>query len=97
MRHEDVPYDEATWAVDEAIARVTAADPVGATGLLSGALAILARAPYPALVRDAGRFGSDAADGLRDGDPERAVDFLVLLRHVAEEMCRLDATAVVAA
>ncbi|MFC6940867.1 hypothetical protein ACFQE8_13005 [Salinirubellus sp. GCM10025818] len=97
MRHEDVPYDEAIWAVDEAIARVAAADPVGATGLLSGALAMLDRAPYPALVRDARRFGSDAADGLRDGDPERAADFLVLLRHVTEDMGRLDATTILAA
>ena len=96
MINDTVPYDEAAWAVDEAIARVAAADPVGAARLLSGALATVERAPYPALVRDARRFGSDAARGLRDGDTDRAVDFLVLLRHVTEEMSRLDTAALVA-
>jgi hypothetical protein len=93
MRHHTVPYDEASWAIDESLARVLAADPVGATRLLSGALGMVDRAPYPVLVRDARRFGSDAARGLAEGDPDRAVDFLVLVRHVVEDMGRLAAAA----
>lgn len=97
MINDAVPYDEAARTVDEATARVAAADPAGATRLLSDALAMVDRAPYPALVRDARRFGPDAARGLRDGDTGRAADFLVLLRRVTEEMGRLDAAALVAA
>ena len=97
MRHVPVPYDEATWAVDEALTRVAGADPDGATRLVSGALAMVEAAPYPALVRDARRFGADATLGLRDGDTARAVAFLLLLRHVVEEMGRLETAVPVAA
>ena len=97
MRHDTVPYDEALWAVDEALARVANADDAGAVGLVSDALAMVGHAPYPVLVRDARQFGADAAAGLRIGDAERAVEFLLLLRHVVEEMGRLGATGLAAA
>jgi hypothetical protein len=95
MRHETVPYDGATWAVDEALVRAANADAAGAIRLVVVALAMVERAPYPVLVRDARRFGADAARGLRDGDGERAAEYLLLLRHVVDDMGRLDsATAV---
>lgn len=91
MRHDTVPYDGATWAADEAIARAANADPERAARLVAETLAMVDRAPYPALVRDARRFGTDAVHGFGDADPERAIEFLRLLRHVIEEMERLDA------
>jgi hypothetical protein len=91
MRHDTVPYDEATWAVDEALVRAASADATGAIRLVSDALAMVDRAPYPVLVRDARRFGDDAARGLRDGDGERAVEYLLLLRHVVDDMGRFEA------
>ena len=97
MRHVSVPYDGAAWAVDEAITRVENADAVGATRLVSAAVEMIAPAPYPILVRDARRFGSDAVGGLEVGDAERAATFLLLLRHVVEEMGRLDASVLAAA
>ena len=93
MEHDTVPYDEAIWAIDEAIVRARSADPAGVTRLLSGAIVMVDRAPYSALVRDARQFGSDAARAMRDGDVDRTVDFLVLLRRVVEDMDRLGATA----
>ena len=38
MRHDTVPYDEATWAVDEALVRAANADAAGAIRLVSGSL-----------------------------------------------------------
>lgn len=90
MRHVTVPYDGAVWAVDEAITRAENADPGGAVRLVSAAIEMIDPAPYPALVRDARRFGSDAVGGLEIGDAVRATEFLFLLRHVVEEMGQLD-------
>jgi hypothetical protein len=92
MRRVTVQTDGAAWAVDEAITRAANADYVGAVRLVAAALGMVGPAPYPALVRDARRFGSDAIGGLEVGDPGRATEFLLLLRHVVEEMGRLDAT-----
>lgn len=97
MRHATVPYDGAAWAVDEAITHTANADREGAVRLVTAAVEMVGPAPYPALVRDARRFGSDAIGGLEVGDAGRATEFLLLLRHVVEEMGRLDAAVALAA
>jgi hypothetical protein len=94
MIHSGIAYDDAAYAVDQALERAAAADATGVLAQVTGAVRLLDGTPYAGLRWEVSRFGADAVLAARAGDFERSRDFLVLLGHVVEDARKLSVAPV---
>jgi hypothetical protein len=89
----DTRYGDAAYAVERAVACAKGGDPVGVAEHVRRAATLVTRVPYPGLVPETRRFGTEAVTEARAGEFARSRDYLTLLRHVVEDMSALSATA----